>query len=223
MGIEMADTSRARQCKHYKQPETSPLMSGRMAFRLGYVFAHRNYPKAVLDHRPLFPAIMGQCSSVKPECVKRDSLCRRARLQVARPAEDGNWHTIYIRMSHGSKAGVLDRVFAHLQQRHIVRIKIEVVALNSISIRVHPEGTGWLGRLKKPSVNILFVNSALAGKWAQQVQKMYHMQVITAVRPAGFVALAKRWLVERAHTRNDRATRLIMHHDRLHIVSEAWV
>ena len=39
----------------------------------------------------------------------------------------------------------------------------------------------------------------------------------------GFVVLAKRWVVERTHAWNERARRLVMHHDRLPSVSEAWV
>lgn len=39
----------------------------------------------------------------------------------------------------------------------------------------------------------------------------------------GFVVLPKRWGVERTHGWNERARRLIMHHDRLTQVSEAWV
>ena len=45
------------------------------------------------------------------------------------PRRFGNWHTIYTRMNRWSKSGVLDRVFAQLQQAQIVRIKIEAVAL----------------------------------------------------------------------------------------------
>ena len=39
----------------------------------------------------------------------------------------------------------------------------------------------------------------------------------------GFVVLAKGWVVERTQAWNKRARRLIMHHDRLPGVSEAWV
>lgn len=39
----------------------------------------------------------------------------------------------------------------------------------------------------------------------------------------GFVVQAKRWVVERTHAWNERARRLIMHHDRLSHISEAWV
>jgi len=40
------------------------------------------------------------------------------------PRRFGNWHTIYTRMNRWSKAGVLARLFEHLQRRQIVRIKI---------------------------------------------------------------------------------------------------
>src|SRR5438270_65487 len=56
----------------------------------------------------------------------------------------GRWHTIYTRMNRWSKNGVLDRVFEKLQREQIVRIKIEVFALDSTSVKVHPDGTGAL-------------------------------------------------------------------------------
>jgi len=60
------------------------------------------------------------------------------------PKRFGNWHTIYTRMNRWSKGGVLDRVFAQLQQEQIVRLKIEAVALDSTAVKVHPDGTGAL-------------------------------------------------------------------------------
>ena len=70
------------------------------------------------------------------------------------PQRFGNWHTIYTRMNRWAKAGVLDRVFAELQKSQIVRIKIEAVALDSTSIKVHPDGTGALKKtVRKPSAN----------------------------------------------------------------------
>jgi hypothetical protein len=54
----------------------------------------------------------------------------------------GNWHTIYTRMNRWSKAGVLDRAFARLQQEQILAIRIEHVCLDSTTIKVHPDGTG---------------------------------------------------------------------------------
>jgi transposase len=60
------------------------------------------------------------------------------------PKRFGNWHTIYTRMNRWSKSGVLDRVFEKLQREQIVRIKVEAVALDSTSVKVHPDGTGAL-------------------------------------------------------------------------------
>jgi transposase len=60
------------------------------------------------------------------------------------PKRFGRWHTVYMRMSRWSKAGVLDRVFEKLQVQQIVRIKLEAVSLDSTSIKVHPDGTGAL-------------------------------------------------------------------------------
>ena len=60
------------------------------------------------------------------------------------PRRFGNWHTIYTRMNRWSKAGVLARLFEHLQRRQIVRIKIEAVSLDSTIVKVHPDGTGAL-------------------------------------------------------------------------------
>ena len=65
----------------------------------------------------------------------------------------GNWHTIYTRMNRWSKAGVLDRVFAWLQQEQIIAIKFEVVSLDSTTVKVPPDGTGALKKAgRKPSV-----------------------------------------------------------------------
>ena len=70
------------------------------------------------------------------------------------PRRFGNWHTIYTRMNRWSKAGVLARLFDHLQRRQIVRIKIEAVSLDSTIVKVHPDGTGALKKTdRKPSGN----------------------------------------------------------------------
>ena len=58
------------------------------------------------------------------------------------PKRFGRWHTIYTRMNRWSRNGVLDRVFEKLQREQIVRIRIEAFALDSTSIKVHPDGTG---------------------------------------------------------------------------------
>ena len=70
------------------------------------------------------------------------------------PGRFGNWHTIYVRMNRWAKSGVLDRVFEKLQLEQIVRIKIEAFALDSTSVKVHPDGTGALKKTdRKPSAN----------------------------------------------------------------------
>lgn len=67
------------------------------------------------------------------------------------PKRFGPWHTIYTRMNRWSKAGVLDRVFARLQQEQILSIRIEQVCLDSTTIKVHPDGTGALKKTaRKP-------------------------------------------------------------------------
>ena len=60
----------------------------------------------------------------------------------ALPERFGPWHTIYMRMNRWSKNGVLDRVLARLQELGLVRIKLEVVGLDSTIMPVHPDGTG---------------------------------------------------------------------------------
>jgi len=68
------------------------------------------------------------------------------------PRRFGNWHTLYTRMNRWSKAGVLDRVLARLQQEQILTLRIEHVCLDSTTIKVHPDGTGALKKTgRKPS------------------------------------------------------------------------
>jgi transposase len=55
------------------------------------------------------------------------------------PKRYGNWHSIYVRMNRWAKKGVLDQVFAKLQQEQILRIKIEAFSLDSTSVKVHPK------------------------------------------------------------------------------------
>ena len=71
----------------------------------------------------------------------------------ALPAHYGPWHTIYTRMSRWAKAGVLDRLFEHLQRKRLLRVRIEALSLDSTIVKVHPDGTGALKKADlKPSV-----------------------------------------------------------------------
>ena len=47
-------------------------------------------------------------------------------------------------MNRWSKNGVLDRIFEHLQREQILRIRLEVISIDSTLIKVHPDGTGAL-------------------------------------------------------------------------------
>ena len=68
------------------------------------------------------------------------------------PASFGNWHTIDTRMNRWAKAGVLDRVFAELQRPDLIRVRVEVMSLDSTIVKVHPDGTGALEQtVPKPS------------------------------------------------------------------------
>ena len=60
------------------------------------------------------------------------------------PRHLGNWHTIYTRMNRWSRSGVLDGVFERLQREQILRLRFEVVSLDSTTVKVHPDGTGAL-------------------------------------------------------------------------------
>ena len=64
--------------------------------------------------------------------------CKWRRL----PERFGNWHTIYTRMNRWSKNGVWDRLFAKLQQEGVLAVELQVVSLDSTSVKVHPDGTG---------------------------------------------------------------------------------
>jgi transposase len=98
---------------------------------------------------------------------------------------------------------------------------------------------------KYPQISTLFVDSAYAGQFAQATEQTHAMRVevvrhlannsvgswpvegaperVVVANADGFVPLPKRWIVERTHAWNERARRLIMHHDRLPKVSETWV
>jgi transposase len=66
------------------------------------------------------------------------------------PEKYGNWHTIYYRISRWAKGGVLDRAFAKLQEKQIIRINLEVISMDSTSVKVHPDAAG---ALKKTEVS----------------------------------------------------------------------
>jgi len=56
------------------------------------------------------------------------------------------------------------------------------------------------------------------GPWQDAQQPLWPLEV-----PKGFVVQAKRWVVERTHAWNERARRLMAHHDRSNWAPLAWV
>ena len=58
------------------------------------------------------------------------------------PERFGNWHTIYMRWQRWNEQGVLARVFAGLQEIGVLPEHWAVLALDSTSIKVHPDATG---------------------------------------------------------------------------------
>ena len=65
----------------------------------------------------------------------------------ALPAEFGKWQTIYKKFNRWAKSGVMQRIFAALQTEEIIAIHVEVLALDSTSCKVHPDGHGALKNL----------------------------------------------------------------------------
>jgi len=80
----------------------------------------------------------------------------------ALPAIYGNWHTVYTRMNRWSKNGVLKRLFEALQTEGVIKVKMEVLCIDSTTVKVHPNGTG---ALKKEE------SKALEGREADSQQR----------------------------------------------------
>jgi transposase len=77
--------------------------------------------------------------------------CKWRRL----PKEFGNWHTLYTRMMRWSKSGVLQKIFADLQQKRIIAVRIEALSLDSTIVKIHPDASGALKKTaRKPSENV---------------------------------------------------------------------
>jgi len=83
---------------------------------------------------------IGQLEFLNAVLYAVENGCKWRRL----PKGCGNWHTLYTRMSRWAKSGVFERVFARLQQEGILRVRVEVLSLDSTSVKVHPDGMGAL-------------------------------------------------------------------------------
>ena len=60
------------------------------------------------------------------------------------PAHFGKWYSVYQRCRRWNKNGVLERLFKGLQCEQIVSVRVELLALDSTSIKVHPDAHGAL-------------------------------------------------------------------------------
>ena len=58
------------------------------------------------------------------------------------PKEFGNWNTIYVRVRRWARKGILQQAFLRLQEKGIVQVSVQIISLDSTSIKVHPDGTG---------------------------------------------------------------------------------
>ena len=76
--------------------------------------------------------------------------CKWRRL----PKEFGPWSTIYKRLNRWAKSGMLARVFGALQKEGVLAMRLEVLSLDSSSLKVHPDAHGALKKTaRKPSAN----------------------------------------------------------------------
>ena len=64
------------------------------------------------------------------------------------PKEYGDWHVIYVRVNRWTKKGVWQAGFLRLQRMGVIRIKGNVVSLDSTCIKVHPDGIGALKKVE---------------------------------------------------------------------------
>jgi len=68
------------------------------------------------------------------------------------PPSFGKWHTVYTRLRRWQNRGVLERVFRALQEQQMVTVTLQVLGLDSTSVKVHPDGAGALKKTgRKPS------------------------------------------------------------------------
>ena len=87
------------------------------------------------------------------------------------PKRFGNWHTIYTRANRWPKRGVLDHIFAALQENDTINIQVDHVSLDSTAVKAHTDGMGAL----KKTVHNLLINREQDGQqkfiWLQPTQK----------------------------------------------------
>ena len=72
----------------------------------------------------------------------------------ALPEKYGNWATVYKKFNRWAKNGVIQKIFSALQAEAILAVRVEVLAVDSASCKVHPHGHGALKKTGgRPSGN----------------------------------------------------------------------
>jgi transposase len=89
-----------------------------------------------INNRSMLDALLYRC---KNGCSWRDL-----------PKEFGDWHVIYVRFSRWAKNGVLDRIYAAFSEEGLRHA--DVYALDSTSVKVHPDAAGCLKKNGKQSI-----------------------------------------------------------------------
>lgn len=130
------------------------------------------------------------------------------------------------------------------RKRHIVVDTLGLLLAVSVTAASVQDRDGALATIasacaKHGSIQKLYADSAYAGQCAQRIEHDHGIVVEVVRRPAaagewdspqlsmwpaagGFVALPKRWVVERTHAWLERSRRLVMHHDRSTRNATAW-
>jgi transposase len=60
----------------------------------------------------------------------------------ALPSEYGKWYTVYQRAYRWAQSGALEKVFLALQRERILEVEVTLLAVDSTSVKIHPDGHG---------------------------------------------------------------------------------